>query len=1026
MVSDAASGLPDLPKKNQQQDQPTAAQLEVYSYSAPKVGVSRDSEEKESSSLIKKSKSGAEKDAGGESDTDQDKIDLGLESTAGLYAATNGLPNATVEAGGARVSLPGTGQLKGSGGTDADKPVDGRKSEPAADFPPTGSSHDRDDSQLDHDDQTKPKEPPKFDEFGRRISTDLVVRDVGKVGVTASRDNFNQVNKINLKIGNETVSYSRVADGIWSRAAGKLGEKAPSAESLKGAETALKSLGIDSVGMSGRFFKGDLDLTTDGKVRYQNSDAPDKKVSYLSPDGTVSKFNLENNTRETIGKDGRTSLDAWDGKKFVPAKDVTREQLSDGTVKSTVALQGSHNKSLERFTNPGKPGTGEGKRDETKFTSTSGDANSYSWLDGTKTNKGKTTYLDGTTGKYREGKVSDNTVTFTDKDANSKVTSVTRDTKGGTATYKGPGGYEVTKNINNDVVLSSKTDLGQFTFTGTKKEPHSVDKFTLNGKTFTRVGQDKTGTLNQEIARGNKSLKDFQPKTNSELNEYKNDKGETFRMSVVVDKDGKVKSAVAGKDGPLVREHAPTSTVKDPAPGAVKPENPDGKPKEEFDKPKDKTPAEKAKQKDEIKATKFDREGRPTEYQSCKENLKLTKNGDGSWSHSKLDDKKPFKAPSEFAKKIYTNKDLTSEQKERLVDNAKKFDSMKNFTDKQKQEVYKQADRLLDGKDAALTSREKAELADQLYWHITNSSDNDQGRNKTCNVTVLRGMALKDQPEVAAKLTADVANRGQFTTKDGTTINVPMDSVKVRPGSPESKFPPEGGHRTALGKLWDVSLVNSRVQRDTVDPLGKKVPKGSLSYREVTPESRTDTGGRIVRKNEDGSESTLHLNKDGASKPNDSPLLGGSEIADAWNQLTGSKLDGRYLLHEKRSAGKDFDRLVGGKIGSEEQLKESLAKLGDKSAIVSLNSGRLQQMARQRAAVERGEDPNKVPRPDGGNHVVLVSDYDPKTGTVKIDNSWGQKNDVRITVKELYDSMQTLSKGSGGGKLEWYTPPKRK
>ncbi|MBX9669797.1 MAG: hypothetical protein K2X93_19390 [Candidatus Obscuribacterales bacterium] len=1030
MVSDAARGLPDLPSENQQQDQTSAAHLEVYSFNAPRGGASRDSDDNGSSSSTKP-KWGSRTEDSDTSESDQEKLLLGLQGTAGLYPQAEGPRYASLTGGGTEAHtsperLSGSEVARGKGLATEDNPVVGREPLPGAGLEQPGTSPVGGDSVSGYIDQPKPVEPRKFDGFGRRTATEVDVTGVGKVGVSATRDSNNQVNKIDLRIGNDTISYTRFADGIWNRAAGKPGEKQPSAESLKGAEKALKSLGIESVGMTGRMFKGDLDLTADGKVRYQSSDAPDKKISFMSPDGTVTKFNFENYTRETVGKDGRSSLDGWDGKKFVPARDATREVLADGSVKTTVTLDGSHNRSIERITNPGKLGTGEGKRDETSFNPKTGDSSTYSWLSGTQTIKGKTSYLDGTTGRYREGAVSGNTVTFTDKDPSSKVTSAARDTKTGITTYRGPGGYEVTKSLENNAVLTTKTDAGQFTFSGNKKDPHTIDRFTLNGKTYTRVGENKDGTINADIARGTRTLKDYQPRSTSDLNEYKDEKGQKFRMSVVVDQDGRVKTAVPGKDGkPLVREYPPTSTVKDSPPGAAKPDL-DGRQRELFDKPKESTPAEKAKQKDELKATKFDREGNPTQYQFGKGNLKLSRNGDGSWSHSKLNEDKPFKPPSEFAKNIYTNRDLTAEQKERIVDNAKKFDSMENFTDKQKQEVYKQAARLLDGKDAALTSREKAELADQLFWHIANSADNNQGRNNTCNVTVLRGMALKDQPEVAAKLSADVANTGKYATKNGTTINVPMDSVKVRPGSPESKFPPDAGSRTALGKLWDVSLINGRLQRTTFDPTGQKVAKGSLSYREVTPESRTDTGGRIVRKNDDGSESVLHINKNGVSKPNDSPLIGGSAIADAWNQITGDKLEGRYLMHEKLGGGgKEFERLVGGRITSEEQLRESLAKLGDKSAIVQLNTGRLQQMASQRAAVARGEDPNKVPRPEGGSHVVLVSDYDPKTGTMKIDNSWGQNNDVRMTLTELYDSMQTSSKGSGG-KLEWYTPPKKK
>ncbi len=821
------------------------------------------------------------------------------------------------------------------------------------------------------------------DDNGKRLTTSVNVAGVGTVDFEATRGKDNRVNSLDMKIGDDKFTLKKGDDGSWKFQQGsgtKVGEEK--------ARKALETLGIkpDATGN----FSGKLDITADGNLRYQNSDRPDKQVTYLGQNGKAAKYDYGDYTR-TITDKGQKSVDAWNGREFVPVDgDIKKTTNKDGSVTSSATLKSGPNQKIERTTHPGEPTTGAGKRDDVTVTKrnadgTAGEVSQYKFLEGTKTTNGKTTYLDGTTGKYREGKKEGNKVTFTDGDTGSKASSVTRDAKAGTVTYAGKNGFELTKNINNDQILSSATSEGKFNFeydAESGKGSSGINKFTFNGHSFTRVGSNRDGT-NHEIAEGRKSLGDFNPKT-SELNTYRdNQTGQAVKMSVAVGQDGTVKIAREGRRGD---DRSATQEFK-----------PQGE--KSFSRPQD------LKKADANLTVKKDATGAPAEYQHASANLKLSKSEDGSWTAEALDAKKPFTKPTDFQKDVYTSNNLDAAQKLRLVENSKKFDEMKKFTPQQKQEVYKQADRLLNGRqDSAIPANEQAALADQLFWHVTNPGRNDQGYNNTCNTTVLRSLALKDKPEVVAKLAADVANDGQFKTSAGKEIKIPGDSVRARPGSPESTFPPADGTRSALGKLWDVSAINSVYQTDS---------NGAHRYVEHASEARGDTGGRQYLTDKDGKEHVLYTRgKDGGEKPNDNPGMSSSKIADAWKHLTGEKLTGRFLSHENRQMS--HPDIVSGKFTTPEQLHGHLVannNAGGKPVVVQGNTGKLDQIAKN------------LPQPtQGGEHVWVVSHYDAQTRTATIQNSWGTGNDIKMSLNDLHTAMQTKSHNPLSDRTPFWKP----
>ncbi len=431
---------------------------------------------------------------------------------------------------------------------------------------------------------------------------------------------------------------------------------------------------------------------------------------------------------------------------------------------------------------------------------------------------------------------------------------------------------------------------------------------------------------------------------------------------------------------------------------------------------------------------------RPSEYRHVNQNLKLTRGADGSWTESAIDSTKPVPKLTQFEKDMYTHNDLDPMQKLRMRENLTEFGKMTKFSDAEKEKTIKEASRLLNGRtDSALDSKEKANLADQLFWHIVNDGKNEQGFNGTCNVTTLRGIGLKEQPSVVARVAADIANDGQLTTVDGSVIKPRLSSIKVRPGSPEENFPPKSPNRSALSKLWDVTAVNVHAQRTTTDPLGGTCKKGAMCYEEVAPTGRADTGARSILTDANGVEWVYSSTKPGkATEAVDSPSAGyPSRMADVWHQLTGQKLTDKFIVNNNRWLDNKalFKSLVGDTVGSEKDLENILLK-NSGAKIVQGNTGILEQRQKQQKALDEGKDPNTVALPKGGEHVFLVTGYDPASKTVSVDNSWSQTYDVPnkaeavakgkdpaktifISLSDLYTITQTQTAGEAGTTYSW-------
>lgn len=343
--------------------------------------------------------------------------------------------------------------------------------------------------------------------------------------------------------------------------------------------------------------------------------------------------------------------------------------------------------------------------------------------------------------------------------------------------------------------------------------------------------------------------------------------------------------------------------------------------------------------------------------------------------------------------------DVPPKVKSAFQEHLAKFAERSDISDAEKAKTYKEMNRLLESKsETTFNAKDKGMLAAQLAWHIGNPESNAQGENPNCQVTSIRSRLLYESPSDFARMMTDVITTGQFVTMDKTVIKPPTTSFQIAKNSEESKFPPEDGSRTWMGKISDVTIANTHWQRQTKAPSGEVVSKGHLVYRQDPPGSRKDTGARLYKEPGDG---YIYPQNGSDGKLIEQPTLYAKDIAATFRQIVGHNKENVILAVQRTdiSGGPGV-----GLLQNEEQLHNILSK--EKGPHIAQIWTGTDWCWREPARKYNFKPKDET----DGEHVLIVKDYDPKTRTVAVDNSWSSKYDRtapdrRISLHDLYKAM---------------------
>ncbi|MBX9568794.1 MAG: hypothetical protein K2X77_07855 [Candidatus Obscuribacterales bacterium] len=96
---------------------------------------------------------------------------------------------------------------------------------------------------------------------------------------------------------------------------------------------------------------------------------------------------------------------------------------------------------------------------------------------------------------------------------------------------------------------------------------------------------------------------------------------------------------------------------------------------------------------------------------------------------------------------------------------------------------FQQLNRLLSAaeQNPILPRQERTDLAEQVLNHAALPTTIDQGSNRTCTVATLENRLYTRVPEAAARIVADVASSGEYTTRSGIKVRLPLSATGIHP-----------------------------------------------------------------------------------------------------------------------------------------------------------------------------------------------------------------------------------------------------
>jgi hypothetical protein len=314
------------------------------------------------------------------------------------------------------------------------------------------------------------------------------------------------------------------------------------------------------------------------------------------------------------------------------------------------------------------------------------------------------------------------------------------------------------------------------------------------------------------------------------------------------------------------------------------------------------------------------------------------------------------------------------------------------LSDKDIARTYHHVSRILENQTCfALTEKEHKKAALGILENASDPTKIDQGGHSTCNVTTIESRLYTRRPEDAARLVADVALRGNYTSGDGTTVLIPRQSLQ--PDFEAKSDVSIDGQRNYASQLFQVTAVNVyyahedinlRYEQHDRDP---NIPgdSGERLMDYTSPDyPKIADGNNIVRRVFFGSD------------PLRSPGMDAGAIAKTINHITGLNETDAVIRND--DWGPNFGDIF--LVGTEEEFKNKLKEHKEQDKFPTILS-----LDAMNEPFHQGGDLSEGRR----GHVVTIRDYDPDSELVAVDNQWGTNSDLlgsnRISAHDLYIAL---------------------
>jgi len=332
------------------------------------------------------------------------------------------------------------------------------------------------------------------------------------------------------------------------------------------------------------------------------------------------------------------------------------------------------------------------------------------------------------------------------------------------------------------------------------------------------------------------------------------------------------------------------------------------------------------------------------------------------------EDMAQFEQRSKQLEEMYVKEGMSQE------DAAKK-------AEKEIAKTYQEVSRIFEHEgDKPVVESQREFLAMQIMHHSADPTSVSQGQHPTGALAALESRLYKRSPSDIANMMAEVATKGEYTTKakPPLTVKIPAESMCPQ-GDEATEHPPAGHARSYASQVAQVTLANIALERDNV---ANGTPgKWLYVQMEESPAGKqpANHGGRVA----DFSDPNHPKYRMDGEDIDTAPGVPDRQLLAVSNDVTGAS-EGPILIENSNATapGKDFVAAA--------SKKDLASTLED-----AKNYGKLPLLMHVHTAKEPfWTDSNAgAAGGSGGHHLISITDYDPDTGKVLVGNHWGESAD---------------------------------
>jgi hypothetical protein len=302
-------------------------------------------------------------------------------------------------------------------------------------------------------------------------------------------------------------------------------------------------------------------------------------------------------------------------------------------------------------------------------------------------------------------------------------------------------------------------------------------------------------------------------------------------------------------------------------------------------------------------------------------------------------------------------------------------------------ETYQQMERLLSTNDAKVSAQDRVQLAKEVMLHSAEPRSVKQGDASTCNVTSLAQRIYERHPSKMAEMITTTALIGDWKAPDGKMIHIDQDSL--RKGSSEGNYPQKGTDRSFATQIANVVMANDATQR-RVSP--QYYSQGERTYDNESGERLYD---RFNKGDEGYANGDPRMRRDvvdaigNGAKPTD---LSDGVVKNAEIEAIGKRLTGESDFVISADAPGSGTISYQTETGLNRLLQQKQLH-NDMPLVAFVNQAR-EPIAHHD---KRTDDPRGI-----ANHLVSVTDYDPKTMTITISDSASPEKSYKVNLHEFF------------------------